>query len=402
MRRVVVTGMGIWSCIGQDLQTVIESLKTGRSGIVFDPKRIEYGLQSGLVGNVPRPDLKPLLPRKFRATMSEDAEYAYMAARQAFEQAGINDEYLQQNEVGCIWGSDGNPFFAEVGKIMDEKHDSFCVRPQSQFIGETSSISMNLSTIFHLKGIGLSVGAACASASHAIGIGKMLIQNTTQNIIIVGGASGLSNTSQTISDMVGFGFPTSIDQFSPFSKEGLGLIESGGGAALVLEEYEHAISRGVPIFAEIIGYGAYSSSDKITYHPIASSGVQAMKNALKDADISVDEIDYINPSATGAMIDDTECIDALKQLLQGGNQMISSTEAITGHENWMLGASKVVYNILMMQNGFIAPNIRLRERNENANNLNIVVECTNISIDVSATFCAGMGGSSSAIILRKV
>ena len=124
MRRVVITGMGIWSSIGQDVQTVTESLKQGRSGIVFDPKRIEYGLQSGFVGSVPRPDLKPLLSRKTRQTMSEDAEYAYMAVRQAFDHAGISDEYLRQNEVGVIWGSDGNSHQQEYGKIMEEERCS--------------------------------------------------------------------------------------------------------------------------------------------------------------------------------------------------------------------------------------------------------------------------------------
>ena len=123
MRRVVVTGMGIWSCIGQDLKTVSESLRQGRSGIIFDSKRIEYGLHSGLVGNVPRPDIKPLLPRKFRATMSEDAEYAYMAARQAFEQAGISDDYLRRNEVGILFGNDGSAQLHNYLSIMDDEHD---------------------------------------------------------------------------------------------------------------------------------------------------------------------------------------------------------------------------------------------------------------------------------------
>ncbi len=403
MKRVVVTGMGIWSCIGQDLQTVTESLKAGRSGIIFDPKRIEYGLQSGLVGNVPRPDLKPLLPRKFRATMSEDAEYAYMAARQAFAQAGIDDEYLRQNKVGIIWGSDGNPYFAESGRIMDEEHDSSMVEPQAQFKGETSTVSMNLATIFHLKGIGFSIGAACASSSHAIGIGKMLIQNGIQKTILVGGACGISKVSHAIADMFNYGFLDPLEKFSPFGEDGLGLIESGGGAALLLEDYEYAKMRGVPILAEVTGYGYSSSCDTTTYHPNAIGIVQAIKNAMYDANVSIDDIDFINPCATGAEIDDNECINALNQLVGCNNSVyISSTESITGHENWMIGASKSVYNILMMQNDFIAPNINLNSINEDAQNLNIIKETKCTQIENSLVITAGLGGSCCAIILRKV
>ena len=160
MKRVVVTGMGIWSCLGQDLRTVTESLKQGKSGIIFDPKRIEYGLQSGLVGNVPHPNLKPLLPRKLRATMSEDSEYAYMAAGQAFEQAGISDEYLRQNEIGIIFGNDGNTHQKESFEILREEKNSLMIGPNALFRGETSSVTMNLNGIFGIKGINLSVGFA--------------------------------------------------------------------------------------------------------------------------------------------------------------------------------------------------------------------------------------------------
>ena len=405
MRRVVVTGMGIWSCIGQDLKTVTESLRQGRSGIVFDPKRIEYGLQSGLVGNVPRPDLKPLLPRKFRATMSEDAEYAYMAARQAFEQAGIDDEYLLQNEVGCIWGSDGNPYFAEVGKIMDEEHDSTLVEPQAQFKGETSSVSMNLATIFHLKGIGLSIGAACASSSHAIGIGKMLIQKGTQEMILVGGSCELSNTGLLVADIMNLGAEAHsinvINEPRPFDVHRTGMVPSGGAAALLLEDYEHAIERGAEILVEVSGYGFYSACNKISYHPNSEGIIEATINALDDAKITMNQLGYINPCASGSLLDDNETIKALN-ILEAYNSKISSTESITGHENWMTGVGKLIYNILMMQNDFIAPNINLNSINEDAQNLNIIKETKCTQIENSLVITAGLGGSCCAIILGKV
>ena len=202
MNRVLITGMGIWSCIGQDLQTVTESLKLGRSGIIFDPQRIEYGLHSGLTGNVPRPNLKPLLPRKYRATMSEDAEYAYMAAKQAFEQAGVDDTYLRANEVGIIFGNDGNPHVHEYLNIMEEEHDSLLLGPNAVFQSSTSSPTMNLSTIFHLKGINMCVGAACASGSHAIGLATMYIRQGMQNMILVGGSCTIDMKSSVGVDSV--------------------------------------------------------------------------------------------------------------------------------------------------------------------------------------------------------
>ena len=262
MRRVVVTGMGIWSCIGQDLQTVTESLRQGRSGIIFDQNRIEYGLHSGLVGNVPRPDLKPLLPRKFRATMSEDAEYAYMAAHQAFEQAGISEEYLCNKEVGVIFGNDVNMHMLDYMPVMEEEHDSQMVSPNALFQGETSSVTMNLSTVFHLKGINFCVGAACASSSHAIGLASLLIRQGIQDTILVGGSCTVDMRSAVATDAleaISLNNDNPVEASRPFDKDRDGMVPSGGAAALVLEEYEHAVARGATILAEVCGYGFSSN-----------------------------------------------------------------------------------------------------------------------------------------------
>ena len=189
MRRVVVTGMGIWSCIGQSLDEVTESLRQGKSGIISDPSRLEYGLKSAFVGNVPKPDLKPLLARKFRVNLSDDAEYAYMAAREAFHTAGISDEFLFENEVGMVFGNDGNfRSLINAADIMRETHNSLMLGPSALFKSLSSSVTMNLSTVFHLKGISLSVAAACASGCHAIGVGSMLIRDGLQDMLLVGGS----------------------------------------------------------------------------------------------------------------------------------------------------------------------------------------------------------------------
>ena len=411
MKRVVVTGMGIWSCLGQDLQTVAESLKQGRSGIVFDPKRIEYGLQSGLVGNVPRPDLKPLLPRKFRATMSEDSEYAYMAARQALEQAGISDEYLRQNEVGVVFGNDGNTHQMDVYETMKAEHNTFMLGPNAQFQSETSSVVMNLNAIFHLRGINLCIGAACASGSHAIGYAKLLINHGAQDLIIAGGSIELNMHNTIGVDALSAlscrnDAPQSASR--PFDMDRDGFIVSGGAAALVLEEYEHAVARGATILAEVCGYGFSSNGIEEISMPSADAEYIAMKRAIEDAGLQPTDIDYVNAHATSTVAGDIEEAKALTRLFVKSpitnhqSPMISSTKSLTGHENWMAGASQAVYSILMMQNNFVAPNINLEHKIDEAKDLNIVTETVYTPINTVLSNSSGMGGTNSALVFRKI
>ena len=396
--------MGIWSCIGQDLQTVTESLRQGRSGIIFDPKRIEYGLQSGLVGNVPRPDLKPLLPRKFRATMSEDAEYAYIAARQAFAQAGIDDEYLRQNEVGIIFGNDGNAHMLDYMPIMEEEHDSRMISPSALFQGETSSVTMNLGTIFHLKGINFCVGAACASSS-------------LQKSILVGGSCMLDMRASTAADAIDALSQrnnTPQEAMQPFDKNRDGFVPSGGAAALVLEDYDHAVARGATILAEVCGYGFSSNGIDDISMPFADAECIAMKRALDDAGLEPSDIDYVNAHATSTIAGDIEEAKALTRLFTPPNPSsgssetsasspyISSTKSMTGHENWMAGASEVVYSILMMQNNFVAPNINLEHKIDEAKDLNIARETIYTPIRTVLSNSSGMGGTNSALVFRKI
>ena len=425
-RRVVITGMGIWSCIGQDLQTVTESLKQGRSGIVFDSKRIEYGMRSGLTGDVPRPDLKPYLPRKFRATMSGDTEYAYMAARQAFEQARVSDEYLRQNEVGIIFGNDGNGIARKEGNdILNEEHNALMLGPSALFRGETSSVTINLSSIFHLRGINTIVGAACASGSHAIGIASLFIRAGLQQMILVGGSQEM--------DLGGFASSDALEALSlrnndpqhasrPFDTDRDGMINSGGAAALVLEEYEHAQARNATILAEVAGYGFSSNGiDEISV-PTAEGEYLAMKRALDEAEINPEDVDYVNAHATATIIGDIEEAKALTRLF--GDSMdsidsrlsrpsrpsrpsrsrpfISSTKSMTGHENWMAGASEAVYSILMMQNNFVAPNINLENVIDEAKTLNIVRQTVYTPVNTVLSNSSGMGGTNSALVFRKI
>ena len=407
MRRVVVTGIGIWSCIGQDLQTVTESLKQGRSGIIFDSKRREYGHQSGLVGNVPVPDLKLFLPRKIRATMSEDAKYAYMVARQAFEHAGINDEYLRKNEVGIIWGNDGNSHLIEGAKIMEVAKSSLLFPYHYAFQSITSSAVLNLSSIFHLKGVNFGINAACASSSHAIGVAKLFIESGMQDVIMVGGSSELAkeNLMGVINDAVNEQYiyndaPTQASR--PFDIGRAGVISSGGAAALVLEEYEHAIERGANIYAEIIGYGVASGGVEELYQANWESEYISMKRAVENAQIDISDIDYINPHANSSKIGDPAEAKALTMLVGKHKIPISSTESMTGHEGWMSGASEAVYSILMMQNNFIAPNLNLKQVIEEAKDLYIVGKTIYKNIQIILSNNAGVGAISSALIFKKI
>lgn len=406
MKRVVVTGMGIWSCIGQDLQSVTESLKQGRSGIIFDPQRIEYGLHSGLTGNVPRPNLKPLLPRKYRATMSEDSEYAYMAARQAFEQAGIEDTYLRQNEVGIIFGNDGNAHVHEYLNTMEEEHDSLLLGPNAMFQSCTSSPTMNLSTIFHLKGINMCVGAACASSSHAIGLAMMFIRQGLQDTILVGGSCTMDMRSSVATDAIE-AISLCNDKPScasrPFDTDRDGMIPSGGAAALVLEEYEHAVARGATILAEVCGYGFSSNGTEDISMPSAEAEYIAMQRALEDANVQPADINYVNAHGTSTIVGDIEEAKALARLFRGTKQpFVSSTKSITGHENSMAGASEAVYSILMMQHGFVAPNINLQRKIDEAKDLNIVTDTVYTPIQTVLSNSSGMGGTNSALVFKAL
>lgn len=252
-RRVVITGMGIWSCLGTDIETVKDSLYNGKSGIGLDKERIAYGYRSGLMGMVEKPVItRKDLDRHTRAGMSEEAEFAYMASRQAFLMAQIDDNYLMQNEVGCIFGNDSSAKpVVESARIMDEKHDTEMLGYGLVFQSMNSTVNMNLCTIFHLRGVNFTVSAACASGSHSIGLGYMLIKQGLQDVILCGGAQETNYYSMASFDALR-AFSVRMDEPAkasrPFDKDRDGLIPSGGAAAFVLEDYEHAKARGAKIF----------------------------------------------------------------------------------------------------------------------------------------------------------
>ena len=404
-RRVVITGMGIWSCLGTDLETVKQSLYEGKSGIGMQSERLEYGYRSALTGIVEEPVItKKMLDRHTRAGMPEEARYAYMSSLQAFEQANITDEYLREHEIGCIFGNDSSAKpVIEASKIMDEKHDSAMLGYGLIFQSMNSTVNMNLSTIFHLRGVNFTISAACASGSHSIGLGYMLIKQGMQDVVLCGGAQETNFYSMASFDALG-AFSVRMDEPTkasrPFDRDRDGLIPSGGAASLILEDYEHAKARGANILAEVVGYGFSSNGGGIS-QPSDEGSVVAMTRALDMSGVKAEDIDYINAHATSTHQGDMYEAMALNRMFGGKHALISSTKSMTGHECWMAGASEAVYSILMMQNDFVAPNINFEHPDEYSEKLNLAITTVETELNLVLSNSFGFGGTNSALVLKK-
>lgn len=401
--RVVITGMGIYSCIGTSLDEVQNSLYKGYSGIIADSERLDFGFRSPLTGMISRPNLKNYLNRRQRVSIGEETEYAYVATIDALKQANITDDFLDKNEVGIIYGNDSvSQSVIEATDIFREKKDTTLIGSGAIFKSMNSTITMNLSTIFRLKGINLTVSAACASGSHSIGLGYHLIKSGLQEIIICGGAQEVNKYAMASFDGLGVfamhSEPTKASR--PFDINRNGLVPSGGGATLILESYDSAVKRGANMIAEVVGYGFSSNAGHISTPNIDGPSV-AMQRAVKQAGLQPQQIDYINAHATSTPLGDRNEAQAIYNVF-GGKVAISSTKSMTGHECWMAGTSEIIYSILMMKNDFIAPNINFEQPDEVSKNLNIIKETQHKKIDVFLSNSFGFGGTNSAIVIKKI
>ncbi len=397
--------MGIYSCIGTTLEQVRESLYNGTSGIGIDPERKEFGYRSPLTGIVSRPALKGLLDRRLRSSLAEECEYAFMATKDAFADSGIDADYLDNNEVGIFYGNDSTAkAVIESNDTVRANKDTMMVGSGSIFQSMNSTVTMNLSTIFKLRGVNITVSAACASGSHSIGLGLMFIRHGLQDMVVCGGAQetnlysmesfdGLSAFSVRTDD------PTRASR--PFDAGRDGLVPSGGAATVILEEYEHALKRGAKIYGEVAGYGFSSNGGNISQPSDVGCEI-AMSRAMADAGVMADGIDYVNAHATSTPQGDAFEAMALDRLFAAHNTPISSTKSMTGHECWMAGASEIVYSMLMMQNSFVAPNINFERPDEYSKNLNIAVKTIGRKIDTFLSNSFGFGGTNSAIVVKKI
>ena len=402
--RVVITGMGIYSCIGTSLQEVQASLYEGRSGIIYDTERKKYGYRSALTGAVPSPQLKELLGRRERISMGEESEYAYMASLEAMATARIDADYLKTHEVGILYGNDS---VAEsvilTNDRIREKQDTTLVGSGAVFRTMNSTVTMNLSTLFALRGVNMTISAACASGSHAVGLGYLLLQSGMQEMILCGGAQETNKYSMGSFDGLGvFSMreDTPEQASRPFDASRDGLVPSGGAATLVLETYESAQRRGIPILAEVVGYGFSSNGGHIST-PNVEGPAQAMARALANASMQASQIDYINAHATSTPIGDANEAKAIHQIF-GSQTPVSSTKSMTGHECWMAGASEIIYSILMMQHDFIAPNINIERLDEDSQKLNIITHTQERPIKAFLSNSFGFGGTNSALVVKSV
>jgi 3-oxoacyl-[acyl-carrier-protein] synthase-1 len=405
MRRVVITGIGIYSCLGKNLEDVAKSLYEGKSGIGIEDERIQYGYRSPLTGIVEKPQLKGMLDRRLRVGLAEEGEYAYLATLEALRTAGIDINYLDKNECGIFYGNDSSAkAVIEAYNIVVAKRDTTLLGSGPIFQSMNSTVTMNLSTIFHLRGANMTISAACASGSHSIGLGYMFIKQGLQDMVLCGGAQetnihamasfdALSAFSINIAD------PTKASR--PFDAGRDGLVPSGGAASLILEEHDHAIARGATIFAEVVGYG-FSSNGLNISQPSHEGCITAIERSLKDAHIEAKEIDYVNAHATSTPQGDAAEAVALDKMFTLHRTPISSTKSLTGHECWMAGASEIVYSILMMQNSFIAPNINFETPDQYSKNLNIITATQEKKLNVILSNSFGFGGTNSALLIKQL
>jgi 3-oxoacyl-[acyl-carrier-protein] synthase I len=402
-KRVVITGMGIYSCIGTNLDEVRQSLFDGKSGIVVDQGRLDFGFKSPLTGMVPTPDLKKVLSRRQRISMGEESEYAYMATVEALRNAHLDEESVLSREVGILYGNDSvSKAVIDATDIAREKKDTQLIGSGAIFKSMNSTVTMNLATIFGLSGVNMTISAACASGSHAIGLGFMFIQQGLQDLIICGGAQEINPYAMASFDGLGV-FATDIEHPTqasrPFDKKRTGLVPSGGAATVILESYESAIARGAPIIAEVLGYGFSSNAGHIST-PNIEGPAKAMRRALEQANVKPEDVDYINAHATSTPIGDANEAKAILEVF-GSRPFVSSTKSMTGHECWMAGSSEIVYSTLMMQHGFIAPSINLEEPDDDLHDLNFVSHTIKQEFDIYLSNSFGFGGTNSALVVKK-
>ena len=405
MNRVVITGMGIWSCLGVSLEEVRDSLYRGKSGIVLDAARKELGFRSGLTSLVKEPELKGELPRSQRVYMPQPAQYAYCATRDALRQAGVDQDYLDSHNVGLLYGNDStaDAVYNSIAKIIEKKDTMLC-GSGAIFQSMNSTVTMNLGVIFRLKGINLTVSGACASGSHAIGLGALLIQNGLEEMVVCGGAQEVNAAATGSFDGISAfstreGEPEKASR--PFDRDRDGLVPGGGAATVILESYESALRRGAPILAEVLGYGFSSNGDHIS-SPNVDGPARSLEMAIRRSGVQLKEIGYVNAHATSTLVGDANEAKALVRVLGERTVPVTSTKSQTGHEMWMAGASEVIYSILMMKGGFIAGNINFEHPDEDSARLLIPAQTIEQGFDTFLSNSFGFGGTNSTLIIRNV
>ena len=401
MRNVVITGLGIKSCIGNDYAEVLANLQNAKSGIVFNEKYSEMGFRSCVSGSV-NIDLSEYIDRKLLRFMGESAGYAYLATRDALKMAGIDESHLDSPKIGIVAGSGGasTRVMLESGDIAREKGPKR-IGPYGVTKSMSSSISAIIATALKLKGINYSISSACATSAHCIGHAADLIKSGQQDVVIAGGSDDEHWSSSCLFDAMGalssnFN-STPMIASRPYDSNRDGFVISGGAGMIILEDEEHAKKRGANILARLSGYFANSDG----YDMVAPSGEGASRCMQGAIDNSKIKIDYINTHGTSTPVGDVAEINAIKTLFTSESPMISSTKSMTGHSLGATGAHEVIYSIMMINENFIAPSINIESLCDDAEGLDIVTETRDISINNVLSNSFGFGGTNASLVISR-
>jgi 3-oxoacyl-[acyl-carrier-protein] synthase-1 len=401
MKNVVITGVGIKSCIGNTYDEVVNSLKNGKSGITSDETYKEMGFRSQVSGSVDL-NFSELIDRKLYRFMGESAAYAYLAAQDAIEMAGISELHLNSDRTGIVAGSGGasTRVMVSTSDITREKGPKR-IGPYAVTKSMGSSISAILGTAYKLKGINYSISSACATSAHCIGHGADLIKSGQQDIVLAGGGEDLHWSSSGLFDAMGALSSNFNDNPSAasraYDKNRDGFVISGGSGMVILEDEEHAIKRNANILAKLTGY--YATSDG--YDMVAPSGegaLRCMKGALQNHG---SEVDYINTHGTSTPVGDVAELKAIKELFKNDIPIISSTKSMTGHSLGATGVQEAIYTIMMMREKFIAPSINIDELCDEAEGLNIATQTLEKDISAVLSNSFGFGGTNASLVISK-
>ena len=401
MRNVVITGVGIKSCIGNDYAEVLANLQNAKSGIVFNEKYSEMGFRSCVSGSV-NIDLSEHIDRKLLRFMGESAGYAYLATKDALKMAGIDESHLDSPKIGIVAGSGGasTRVMLESGDIAREKGPKR-IGPYGVTKSMSSSISAIIATALKLKGINYSISSACATSAHCIGHAADLIKSGQQDVVIAGGSDDEHWSSSCLFDAMGAlssnfnSTPTIASR--PYDSNRDGFVISGGAGMIILEDEEHAKQRGANILAKLSGYFANSDG----YDMVAPSGEGASRCMQGAIDNSKIKIDYINTHGTSTPVGDVAEINAIKTLFTSEQPMISSTKSMTGHSLGATGAHEAIYSIMMINENFIAPSINIESLCDDAEGLDIVTETRNVSISNVLSNSFGFGGTNASLVISR-
>ncbi|WP_462323809.1 beta-ketoacyl-[acyl-carrier-protein] synthase family protein [Desulfoplanes sp.] len=403
MNKVAITGIGIISSIGNDVDTVSQALCRGRSGVVVDPERTSLGFASSLTGQIHGFDEKKWLNRKQRKTMPDFAMWTYAAAMEAIEISGLSLDDLRNDRTGIIIGNDSSSMAAidQVNRLQ-ERGETALIGSGHVFRSMTSCVSMNLGTLLKAQGACWTLSSACSSGAHAVGQAADLIAMGRQDRMVCGGAQEINWQSMCSFDGLN-AFSTRTENPAtasrPFDADRDGLIPSGGAAIAMLENYDMAVRRGAKILGTVAGYGFSSDGANLSV-PSRGGLARSMRAALDTADLPPSDIDYICAHATSTPAgDDVEAHNILDVFGNDG-PLVSSTKSMTGHELWMSGASEVVYTTIMARDGFVAPNINFKTPDTASVHLNILTETVHRSPRNVLCNAAGFGGTNASLVLR--